>query len=86
MDIYNEFIQFGLQVDIYDPFVDAEEVNKEYGIDIHNKMPNGIYRAVVLCVAHDEFKKLDFERLKRDDVIIFDSKSFVPRHLVDARL
>ncbi len=86
MDIYNEFTQFGLQVDIYDPLVDSEEVHKEYGVEIFNNMPPGIYQAVVLCVAHDAFKLLDFEQMKRDNVIIFDSKSFVPRHLTDARL
>lgn len=86
MEIYNEFKQFGLQVDIYDPLVDPVEVHEEYGIEVFNKMPLGSYRAVVLCVAHDEFTMLDFEQMKRDDIIIFDSKSVIPKHLADARL
>lgn len=86
MDIYNEFIQFGLHVDIYDPLIDQMDVQKEYGIEVFNKMPAGFYSAVVLCVAHDEFTMLDFEQMKRDDIIIFDSKSVIPKHLADARL
>ncbi|MGB4399126.1 MAG: nucleotide sugar dehydrogenase, partial [Daejeonella sp.] len=63
MGIYNEFIQFGVQVDIYDPLVDSEEVRREYGIEVFNIMPHGIYAAVVLCVAHDEFNSLNFEQM-----------------------
>lgn len=86
MDIYNEFRQFGLHVDIYDPLVDITDAKTEYGIQVMNKMPAEHYGAAVLCVAHDDFRKIDFELMKRNDTIIFDSKSFIPKHLADARL
>ena len=86
MDIYNEFLQFGLEVDVYDPWVDKEEAKKEYGITILNKMPEQNYGAVVLAVSHNEFKNIDFELMKKNGTIIFDSRSFVPKHLADGRL
>ncbi len=86
MDIYREFRQFGLIVDVYDPIANPEEVKKEYDIQILNKMSSLNYAAVVLCVAHEEFNSLDFENLKQNDVIIFDSKSVIPKHFTDSRL
>lgn len=85
VDIYNELTQFGLIVDVYDPFANAEEVFKEYNIKLVSKIEK--YDAIILAVAHDLFLKLDFENLKKDEQsIIFDIKSILPKNIVDARL
>lgn len=85
IDIYKELKQFGLEVDVYDPHADAQEVEKEYGLRISSEL--GSYNAIVLAVSHNEFLNLDFQKLKTDDKsVIFDIKSFLNRGLVDSRL
>jgi UDP-N-acetyl-D-galactosamine dehydrogenase len=86
IDIYQELIQFGVQVDVYDPHADKHEVEKEYGIYLIDQFASK-YEAIVLAVSHDEFLSLDFKSLCADDnSVIFDTKSFLDRSLVDARL
>jgi len=86
VDIYQELIQFGVQVDVYDPHADKHEVEKEYGICLINQFASK-YEAIVLAVSHEEFLSLDFKSLCAiDNSVIFDTKSFLDRSLVDARL
>ncbi|CAM4200736.1 nucleotide sugar dehydrogenase [Cytophagaceae bacterium 50C-KIRBA] len=85
IDIYKELKQFGLEVDVYDPHADAQEVEKEYGLRITSEL--GSYNAIVLAVSHNEFLNLDYQMLKTDaKSVIFDIKSFLNRGLVDSRL
>ncbi|MHA8062928.1 nucleotide sugar dehydrogenase [Aquirufa aurantiipilula] len=85
IDIYKELKQFGLEVDVYDPHADAQEVEKEYGLRITSEL--GSYNAIVLAVSHNEFLNLDYQMLKADaKSVIFDIKSFLNRGLVDSRL
>jgi UDP-N-acetyl-D-galactosamine dehydrogenase len=86
VDIYNELRQFGMDVDIYDPWADREEVFKEYGIKLLPHLGNLDYQAVVVAVAHKEFLKIDYLRLRNNQAVIFDTKGFLDRNLVDARL
>jgi len=87
VDIYHELISFGLDVDIYDPWADAKEVKHEYGVDIINKLDEStVYDAVVVAVAHNEFLKFDYKKIKRNNGVIFDTKACLDRALVDGRL
>ena len=87
IDIYNELRQFGLNVDIYDPCANAEEVKLEYGIDIIEKFHLERYRCIVLAVAHEEFADIDFKSIKsQGETVLFDTKGFIDRDFVDARL
>ncbi len=87
VDIYKELVQFGLEVDIYDPWANSQEVGHEYQIDILEIKPDlKHYNAVILAVSHQQFKELDFDSLKQTDTVVFDAKDFLPRHLVDSRL
>jgi UDP-N-acetyl-D-galactosamine dehydrogenase len=86
IDIYRELLQFGMKVDVYDPHADKYEVEEEYGIRLVQKI-SSTYEAIVLAVSHQEFLSLDFKVLCADgSSIIFDTKSFLDRSLVDARL
>lgn len=85
-DIYSELREFGIDVDIYDPWVDPQEVFREYGIRMLSQIPTQSYGAVIIAVSHDEFRKIDFETFKRTGAVIFDTKSFIRRDLVDGRL
>jgi UDP-N-acetyl-D-galactosamine dehydrogenase len=59
IDIYNELMQFGLDVSVYDPFADSKSVLDEYGIKLIYKL--GQYDLIVVAVGHNEFIKFDFE-------------------------
>ena len=85
VDIYKELIDFGMDVDVYDPWANAGEVQKEHGISLVSTLGEG-YDAIVLTVAHAEFLGLPFANLKAKDGIIFDIKSVLDKSLVDARL
>lgn len=87
VDIFHELVSFGLDVEIYDPWADASEVKHEYGLDIINKLDETIvYDAVIVAVAHNEFLKFDYKKIKRNNGVIFDTKACLDRALVDARL
>lgn len=87
IDIYNELISFDINVDVFDPWASSEEIYDEYGIKMlsKSKLPSlDNYSAIILAVAHEEFKSLD---LKTDDSkVIFDVKSILPKENIDARL
>lgn len=87
VDIYHELVQFGLSVDVYDPWADADEVKHEYGFDILNEVDgNVVYDAIIVAVAHNEFLKFDYQKVKRDNGVIFDTKACLNRDLIDGRL
>lgn len=85
VDIYNELIQFGLDVDVYDPHADAKEVSKEYGISLVAKPIK--YDAVILAVSHDEFIHINLNELKNSEkCVVFDIKAILDRNQIDGRL
>jgi len=87
VDIYHELIQFGVLVDIYDPWADAIEVKHEYNLDILNSLDDKVvYDAVIVAVSHNEFLKFDYQKIKRNNGVIFDTKACLDRSLVDGRL
>lgn len=86
VDIQAELLQFGLKVDVYDPWADKFEVKSEYDINLLQELTNKRYEAIVVAVAHRQFLNLDFNNLKSENGVIFDTKSFINRDLVDARL
>jgi UDP-N-acetyl-D-galactosamine dehydrogenase len=85
VDIVHEFESFGMQVEIVDPHAQADEVKKEYGLKLVSA-PQGIYEAVVLAVAHEEFKKTNFESFTKSDSVVFDVKGFLDKNKITARL
>jgi UDP-N-acetyl-D-galactosamine dehydrogenase len=87
IDIYQELQSFDMQVDVYDPWVDPQEVMHEYGISVmdkHHLPAIADYSAVILAVAHEEFAGMAIEAT--DERVIFDVKSLLPKSKVDARL
>jgi UDP-N-acetyl-D-galactosamine dehydrogenase len=85
VDIYNELIQFGLDVDVFDPFANFDEVKKEYEINLISSLKK--YNAIILAVGHDSFKEIDLNDIKENkNSIVFDTKSFYLKSQVDARL
>ncbi len=87
VDIYYELADFGVSVDIYDPWAHAEAVHDEYGISLLTDLETHTYDGIILAVAHQQFLALNINKLKKDGKsILFDVKSIVDRGLVDIRL
>ncbi|WP_026905504.1 nucleotide sugar dehydrogenase [Pedobacter glucosidilyticus] len=86
IDIYKELKQFGLEVDVYDPWANPQEVATEYQFSLIPALANEHYDAVIIAVAHHQFLALDYAGFKKNGTVIFDTKSIIPRVFVDARL
>jgi UDP-N-acetyl-D-galactosamine dehydrogenase len=85
VDIIDELQQFGMQVDVYDPHANADEVAEEYGITLCSAIGSN-YTAIIVCVAHQEFKTLDYKNSIASPAVIFDTKAIWDKDAVDARL
>ncbi|MBC8298517.1 MAG: nucleotide sugar dehydrogenase [Pelagibacterales bacterium] len=86
VDVYNEFISFGANVDVFDAVANKEEVKKELQIDLIKNYAVKQYSAIILAVAHTDFKVIDFKKLQNSKTVIFDAKSFIPANFIDGRL
>lgn len=89
VDLIREFRDYGANVDVYDPWVDAEEAEEEYSIIPVAEPPLGKYDAIVLAVAHQQFCDMGIEKIQklgRRDCVLYDVKSVLPKDRVDGRL
>jgi len=86
-DIYKELLDYGIDVEVYDPWASNKEVEKEYEITLLDKLDDNIrYDSIIIAVSHKEFLSIDFNTLKNPNTVVFDTKSFLERGQVDARL
>lgn len=86
IDMVHELRDYGMEVVVWDPVADLEEAMHEYGLNIRSEAPAGPFAAVIVAVAHQQFRTFDFATYKKQGAILFDVKGILPRHLVDARL
>lgn len=87
IDVYRELLEYGVNVDLHDPWADAGELKHEYGVSILSSLDaQRKYDAVILAVSHDEFLETDFSAIKKEKSVVFDIKACLPRNEVDARL
>ncbi|KAB2814315.1 nucleotide sugar dehydrogenase [Phaeocystidibacter luteus] len=86
IDVYHELKTYDMDVDVYDPWADNEEVKGEYGIDLINSIDATDYSLIVLAVAHKEFGEISLEKHVIADGVIYDVKAFLPKSSVTARL
>ena len=88
-DIIAELTEYGIAVDVYDPWVNAEDAYREYQIKLIDELQKNIYSAIVIAVAHHQFAAMDIDQLRglcKDKAIIYDVKSLFPRDQVDGCL
>jgi UDP-N-acetyl-D-glucosamine/UDP-N-acetyl-D-galactosamine dehydrogenase len=88
-DVVRELRNYGAKVDVYDPWIDAEEAEHEYGIRPIKRPREGIYDAAVLAVAHKEFRDQGIGALRKackKNHVIYDIKYLFPAAQVDGRL
>ncbi len=84
-DIYHQLVEMGYQVAAFDPFANAKEVFEKHKIKLTTSIDK--YDGILLTVAHDFFKSLDYEKIKSSpQAVLFDTKSILDKKIVTARL
>jgi len=89
IDVISELQEYGMAVDVHDPWVDAGEAKQEYGLDLNSNPITGTYDAVILAVAHEQFKgygAAGFRALCGPDHVLYDLKYLLNADEVDMRL
>jgi len=91
VDIFHTLKEYTNNIVVFDPWADANNVKKEYNIDIlSGNMDDlkGIFDAVVLCVAHKEFTNHDICQFLKDEQhgVVYDVKGILDRNMIDGRL
>jgi len=89
IDIINEFNDYDANIDVYDPWVNGEEAQREYGITPISKLQHDHYDAIILAVNHREFCELGatgIRQMGKKEAVLFDVKSVLPLASVDGRL
>ncbi len=89
VDVIQELGNYGASVDVWDPWVNADEVRLEYGIDVTGTPVEGTYDAVILAVSHREFQEMGVERIRalgKANHVLYEVKYLLPADEVDGRL
>ncbi|MFU8805485.1 MAG: nucleotide sugar dehydrogenase, partial [Bradymonadaceae bacterium] len=89
IDVVREFEKYNATVDVYDPWVDPEEAQREYGVLPINELATGKYDAIVIAVGHRQFREMgadDIRALGRKNHVLYDIKHVLPAGETDGRL
>ena len=86
IDVIRGLQEYGTSVTVYDPWANADEVTREYGVQATATSPTNQYDAIVLAVAHQAFLSLDLQQLKKEKAVVYDVKSMLPKEQVDKSL
>lgn len=89
IDIVHELQEYHIQADVYDPWVDASEAQHEYGITPVQTLENGQYDAVILAVAHEQFKAMGVDAIRalgKVNHVLYDLKYVLSQSESDLRL
>ena len=89
VDMVKALKEYELDLDIYDPWVDSKEAELEYGLKPIHKLENKKYDAIILAVAHDQFKNMciqQFDDLGKEKYVLYDLKYILNHEQVDLRL
>jgi UDP-N-acetyl-D-galactosamine dehydrogenase len=88
INIYHELVEYGINVDVYDPWADSKDVKNEYDINLIPNLPplGGMWGAIILAVAHNEFMSINLQEHKGGCCIIYDVKGILNQSITDGRL
>ncbi|MEK5752473.1 Vi polysaccharide biosynthesis UDP-N-acetylglucosamine C-6 dehydrogenase TviB [Acinetobacter variabilis] len=89
IDIVHELQEYHIQADVYDPWIDAAEAEHEYGIQPITELKNGEYDAVILAVAHEQFKAMGAAQIRalgKANHVLYDLKYVFSQAESDLRL
>ena len=79
IDVIKNLNDHGIDIKIYDPWANKEEVFLEYGLSLVNEIPKIKYDAIVLTVAHEKFKDIKLDDFMNTDSVLYDIKNFLPK-------
>lgn len=88
IDIVRELQDYSVKVDIHDPWVDADEARHEYGVELVAQPTPGAYDAVILAVAHQQFRDMGADGIRAfgaEDQVLYDLKYVFPMERTDLR-
>jgi len=87
IDIYQDLQEYGLDITVYDPWVNKEEVAYEYKLEILTRSESLLndYSVIILAVGHSEFLKLNFSELASSRSIVYDIKSILPKSVLNVQ-
>lgn len=86
VDVIHALEDYEMNVSLFDPWAEPDEVKQEYGLSSVKEVPKKKFDAVVLAVAHNEFKNLNFDSLKNEKAIVYDVKNVLSNELKDKTL
>ena len=88
IDVISELKKYNLKVDVYDPWANVNEVKTAFDLTLYNEEQqlNDEYDAIILAVAHDQYKEFEIENYTSKTSVVFDVKSFFPKDKIDGRL
>ena len=89
VDIVSELKEYNINVDITDPWCSSAQAEHEYNLSLTTKPKANHYDAIILAVAHDEFKNLgvdNIRKLGKKQHVLYDLKYILPKESVDMRL
>ncbi|CAM1355395.1 nucleotide sugar dehydrogenase [Tenacibaculum halocynthiae] len=86
VDVVSALKSYGTNVIIYDPWANEEEVAHEYGLVSLKELPSDRFDTIVLTVAHNEFKELDFSLIKKEKSVVYDVKNILSDTIRDKNL
>lgn len=86
VDIIRSLKEYNINVTIFDPWANVDEVKAEFGINSTNILPQKKFDAIMLTVAHNEFKSLNLEILKKKDAVVYDVKNVLDKSKRDKAL
>ena len=86
VDVISALQEYATNITVYDPWANIDEVKHEYGIISTKELPTTKFDAVVLSVAHNEYKTLNFSALKKEKSVVYDVKNILADDEKDASL
>ena len=89
IDIVRELAEYEIEVDVHEPWADPAEAQAEYGVAPVATLEAGAYDAIVVAVAHNEFKEMGVDAIRalgKPDAVLYDVKAMFPQGAADLRL
>ena len=86
VDVIKGLREYSAKISVYDPWADEVEVKNTYQIESTKNLPTEQFDAIILTVAHEEFKSLDYQKLKKTNAVVYDVKSILPSGIADKTL
>ena len=86
IDIVRSLEEYNADVTIFDPWANPAIAKHEYGVDLQNELPQEAFDAVILAVAHNEFRGLDLKQITNGVSVVYDVKGILSEEVIDGKL